>query len=443
MKKLVLSFLTVLLCTLNIQAKSIKHDIVNTINDFGVRKESVAISVKDVKSGKIVYALNDKIMMNPASVQKALTMTAAFETLGKDYKFSTELYSEGDNSYLLKLSGDPYLKYSDLKTLAKNVKMNTQNVYIDDSILDKKSWGEGWQWDDDMNPLMQKFGAYNLDKNLIKLQIVPSEIGQFATIVNPSKYPFSFMNNITTSKVTSINVNREPAISDNTLILSGTVAKQTDIYIPSNDIKRYFEIQLTRALGEHKVYLKNPFIVKTKSAKDKFEAKVEHELTSAINDILKNSNNMSAETVFKLAGGKYLGQTGSDTAGIQMFNDFCTKHNLDNSAINITDGSGVSKNNLVSADFISEFLFVNKDSEVMKYLPSPGEGTLEQRMLPIKDYLKAKTGTLSNVSSIAGYITTKNGHEYVFCIMQNNVKLSPSDKKTLEDYIIRDIYLRL
>ena len=152
---------------------------------------------------------------------------------------------------------------------------------------------------------------------------------------------------------------------------------------------------------------------------------------------------MAAETVFKLAGGKYAGKTGSDTDAIAMFNDFCKRNNIDSSVIKITDGSGVSKNNLVNADFVSEFLYVNKDNSIMEYLPKPGEGTLVQRLLPVKDNLKAKTGTLSNISTIAGYLTTKSGHKYTFCIMQNDVKLSPADKKILEDYLIREIYLKL
>ena len=382
-------------------------------------------------------------MMNPASVQKILTMPAAAEVLGNDYKFMTELYSKADDSYLLRLSGDPYLRYSDLKDLTKSVKRTTQNIYIDDSVLDKKYWGEGWQWDDEMNTLMPKFGAYNLDKNLIKLQITPSETGGFATIINPSKYPLVFMNTITSSNRTAVDIKREPTAASNVLTLSGTVSRQTTVYVPSNDIKRYFEIQLTRALGENRVYLSNPFMVQNKSEKDKLENAIEHELSFALNDILKNSNNMSAETVFKLAGGKYKGTSGTDTAGIEMFNDFCRKHNIDSSEVRIVDGSGVSKNNLVTADFVSNFLYKNKDNDIMKYLPKPGEGTLEQRLLPLKDFLTAKTGTLSGTSSLAGFLKTKSGNEYTFCIIQNDVKLSPSEKKRLEDYIIREAYLKL
>ena len=53
-------------------------------------------------------------------------------------------------------------------------------------------------------------------------------------------------------------------------------------------------------------------------------------------------------------------------------------------------------------------------------------------MLPIKDNLTAKTGTLSDLSAIAGYLTSKSGKKYTFCIMINDMKLSASDKKMLD-----------
>ncbi len=98
---------------------------------------------------------------------------------------------------------------------------------------------------------------------------------------------------------------------------------------------------------------------------------------------------------------------------------------------------------MVSADFVTDFLILNKKNPVLDKLPRPGEGTLTLRMLPIKDNLRAKTGTLADISSIAGYLTSRSGKKYVFCIMINDTKLSSSDKKMLEDYIIKEAYLRL
>ena len=62
-------------------------------------------------------------------------------------------------------------------------------------------------------------------------------------------------------------------------------------------------------------------------------------------------------------------------------------------------------------------------------------------MLYFRDNLKAKTGTLTDVSAIAGYIKTQRGHEYAFDIMINDHKSSPADKKMLEEYILRSVFV--
>lgn len=436
---LVLMFLT----SISADAKAIKKDLSNIIDEFGVDKDSIAVSIKNVNNGKVVYSLNDKILMNPASVQKVLTTPVAVETLGDDYEFSTELYKRGTEA-VIKLGADPYLTTKELRTLIGNIdKENITKIYVDDKILDGKTWGEGWQWDDDMNVLMPRFSSYNLDGNLVKLTVLPSD-DSFAMILNPSRYPLVFFNNVKKGAETKLDVHRDSAISPNTLVLTGTVARPTVVFVPTVDLKRYFNIQLTRGLEDRSIYLKSSIGNTKVNEKDVLETSVVHPISNAVNDILKSSNNLVSETLFKLAGGKYCKlETGSDVAGIKMFNDYCVKNKLDNSRIRITDASGVSKNNLVSADFVSEFLLVNKDNKIMESLPSPGIGTLTNRMLPIKHNLKAKTGTLSDLSSIAGYLTTKSGKKLSFCIMINDMKLSASDKKMLEDYILREAYLNL
>ena len=63
-------------------------------------------------------------------------------------------------------------------------------------------------------------------------------------------------------------------------------------------------------------------------------------------------------------------------------------------------------------------------------------------MITLKTNLRAKTGTLSNISSIAGFLKTKAENNLVFCIMTNSPNASISDLKILEDYIIRELYLK-
>ena len=442
MKKFLTLLMMLFLCT-QVNSKAVKRDFSSVINESGVEKNAIAISIKDLNSGKPVYELNEKILMHPASVQKLLTLVPAIEVLGEDYEFSTEIYKRGDDAYLIKLGADPYFSSSDLKKLVSNVDIATKKIFIDDSILEKKDWGEGWQWDDDMNVLMPKFNSYNMDKNLIKITIMPTASGEAPTIINPSKYPLVFFNHVVTGKENNVKVTRDNSVSNNTLILDGTVNKPVTIYIPTNNLKRYFDIKLTNALADRKVYLKQNFITDKIQDSDIILGRVTHPIADAIDDILKNSDNLASETVSKLAGGKAYEDKGSDLYGIKVFNAYCKKIGLDNSKIRITDASGVSKNNLLNADFVSEFLLKNKDNKIIESLPSPGEGTLTHRMIPLKNNLRAKTGTHSDTSAIAGFLTTKNGNKYAFCIIINDTTSTIPDMKTLEDYLIREAYLRL
>lgn len=79
----------------------------------------------------------------------------------------------------------------------KNI-LEPKNIYIDSSIFDNVEWGEGWQWDDEMNPLMPKFSAYNIDENLLNIEITPSMQNMPPSIVVKPFYPLTFMNLITT-----------------------------------------------------------------------------------------------------------------------------------------------------------------------------------------------------------------------------------------------------
>ena len=120
------------------------------------------------------------------------------------------------------------------------------------------------------------------------------------------------------------------------------------------------------------------------------------------------------------------------------------KIGVNSDEIKIVDGSGVSKNNLMSADFMTNYLVALSqipDFDLYKsILPTAGEGTLANRMLYFKDNLRAKTGTLADISAITGYLTSKSGKTYAFDIMINDAKTSPSDKKMLEEYILRAVY---
>ena len=444
MKKFILSCLVLLFFVISVDAKSAKRDLSSVINDSGINKSSVSISVKDLNTGKSVYALNENILLHPASVQKILTLLPAVEALGKDYKFTTEILSRGSDGYLIKLGADPYLTTSDLKELVSAInKEKIKTMYIDNSIIEMKDWGEGWQWDDDLNISMPRFNSYNLDNNIIQITLMPTNPSLPALVINPSKYPIAFINNVITGETNDVKISKSDETVLNVLSFSGTIKTPQIFYIPTNNLRRYFDVKLTNALEDEKIYLKNPYLITKTVSNDKLISTVNHSLSDAVKDILENSNNKVSETVIKLASAKEYNQTGTDVLGIKLFDSYCNKIGIDNSRIRIVDASGVSKNNLANTDFITEYLLKNKDNEILQQMAYPTVGTLSNRMIPLKDNLKAKTGTLSDISSIAGFLTTKKNNKYAFCIIINDPVSSNSDKKMLEDYFIREMYLHL
>lgn len=456
MKKIIFNWFLIMACltfgTSVCFAKKIfpKFQINSAINKASISKTAdISVSFRDVKTGKNVYEFNANKPMNPASTQKLVTLIPSMATLGENYEFKTQLYVNKKNGNIyLRVGADPYLTTEDLKNMLaklKNYKIySAKAFFVDDSITDSNDWGEGWQWDDDMNPLMPKFGAYNLDKNLIGVTVSPTTSGAPAEIETDVFYPVAFMNNIITGAANNIKLERKNYISPDVINASGTVATETTIQVPINYPRRYFVLRLKEILrNEQFAYYGEFGRVKLPRGLMRI-SEVKHPISDAENDILKHSNNMIAETVFKVAGGKYAGGEGSAQNSIDMLNDYYTKQGISTENIRIVDGSGVSKNNMLTSNFMTQVLAMEANTPEFEafenHMATPGEGTLTDRMLYFKGKMHAKTGTLSNVSAISGYLTTKNGKKYAFSIMVTDAKSKSADKKAFEEYVLRNAY---
>lgn len=443
MKKFINLLFAIMLTVSTANAASINK----AVAESGINKGAVSVSVKDIKTGKTLYELNSDKPVPPASTLKIVTLASALNELGKDYEFSTELYKNSNNELILKLGADPFLNAKDLKTLLRAAReqniIEPETFYIDDTIIDKTEWGEGWQWDDDLNPLMPKFSAYNIDNNLLKITVEPTFKGAPAEIKLDVFYPTTFVNLVTTGGTNNVKISRNNNIAPDVLNIEGTVSKREQIEIPINHLKRYFVLRLEDAIKSEKIEYYGNFTNKKLSAQNISSiSKITNPIEKAVNAIMLDSNNMAAETVFKIAGGHYAKTSGSAEAAIKMLMDYCGKLGVNTQNIRIVDGSGVSKNNLVTTDFMTSFLIsqYQNDAEYKEIFASAGEGTLKNRMLYFGDNLKAKTGTLSDVSAIAGYLKTAKGNLVAFDIIINDPNSKTPDKKMLEEYILRAIH---
>ena len=292
-------------------AQDISKDINSVISNSNIKKGAISVSIKSIDDKKTLYETNSNVPMPPASIQKLVTTLPAVKTLGENYQFETKLYKDKAGNYLIVLGADPYLKSSDLKQLTKKMPPEVKSINIDDSIIDKQEWGEGWHWDDDINPLMPKFSAYNIDRNTLKVFIEPTVKDAPANIIFEKDYPTSFINQVVTGNSTSYTIEKKSYETPDVVTVKGVINKTVTILIPVNSPKKYFKLRLTDALLDNEKSNSGVFYNKKLTKEYFLVDKVSHSIQQAKTDILKNSDNYVSETLFKLAGGKFKHSTGT------------------------------------------------------------------------------------------------------------------------------------
>lgn len=452
-KKLTVLFLTAFFVQLGAFAANFSGPVNNIISSYDFDHDSViSIAVKDKNKDDIVYSKNQYKYLNPASALKLFTMAASLNTLGNDYKFKTAFYKDKNNNLYLKLSGDPLLKTSDMEELTKDLKKNYKGrinkIYIDDAIIDLVPYPNGWM-SDDIWPNSPKISPYMVDFNTVKVDFLLSEDKKDLRIVQKSPYKFSFVNKLQTGSKTDFTFIEDE--THNTIDVIGTISSSvTDKPVPVLNPRYFFCQKMNSAINKAGIKFSDKFLF-AKMPKDAvLVAKFERPIDEVVKYILQTSNNIGAEMVFKVAGGKFANENGliknsamaagTTQNGIAMFLEYYQNLGLDPKQVRITDGSGVSRYNAMNVNWMAEALSkISFDFE--KYLPTGGVGTLDKRLRELKGSVYLKTGTLFGSSSLVGIIKTKdNIYYYASNIMSYN--RNKSLVKAAEDEIIFEIYRR-
>lgn len=451
-KKIIVLFLALIFFKMPVIASNFTGPVNDILSSYNFDHDSViSIAVKD-KNGENVYSKNQYKYLNPASALKLFTMAASLNELGEDYKFQTAFYKDKNNNIYLKLSGDPLLKTADIEQLAKNLKQNHKGkinkIYIDDSVIDMLPYPNGWM-SDDIWPNSPKISPYMIDFNTVKVDFLLSEDKKDLRIVQKSPYKFSFVNKLQTGSKTDFTFIEDE--THNTIDVIGTISSSvTDKPVPVLNPRYFFCQKMNEAINKAGIRFTDKFQF-AKTPKDAvLIAKFERPADEVIKHILQTSDNIGAEMVFKVAGGKFANENGliknsamaagTTQNGINMFINYYQNLGLDPKQVRITDGSGVSRYNAMNVDWMTDALSkIGFDFE--KFLPTGGVGTLDKRLREIKGCVYLKTGTLVGSSSLVGIIKTKdNVYYYASNIMSYN--RNKSLVKAAEDEIIFEIYRR-
>lgn len=387
----------------------------------------VAVKIIDKDSKKVVYQRNSSLLLHPASTMKVATSAVVLDTLGRDYILKTALY-EAEGRLHLKLCGDPSLTSDNLEKLFKNVDLTKYDtLVIDNSAIDNEFYDKGWMWNNLVSDDNPPYSVFNLDKNLLSLKIIPNKKTGMVQVL--CDYPIVIANELRVGSHNDINIEKRPWQNPDAVYVSGMVCSSFTTKISSPNPEKYFLHALYKAMPNFQgkvFYGEVPLNASLLTW-------VETPLMDILRDQNKNSNNLSAETMFKLAANRAFGQGNMENAK-KLFTCF-----YGSDKFIIADASGLSHNNLLSCDFLCGVLSrMSENRDFVSTLAVAGkDGTLKKRLKEVS--LQGKTGTISGVSGLCGYVKTSCGKDYIFSILIQNYKGSAKPAKQLEDLVVREL----
>ena len=403
----------------------------------------IAISVKDTNTGNVLYQKNPNILVHPASALKIITSSPALDYLGNNYEFLTAIYKNGDKVYF-KVGADPLFTYSDMYNLINQYQTKNTGVIkkfiIDDSLIDKISYGVGWQWDDNASFYFPQMSPYIINQNLFMLKVMVSD-RKVVSIEKGKEYFEPIINNLKYGEKDNIKIERNTFNPNAPVVLSGTVSKSRMLYIPALSPEVMYKNMMMYSFLNANIPFNSKFKYEKVPRFSTMEAKISHNILEVLEKINSESNNLAAETLLKHVDAVKNEKMGSTKDGLEIVKDFYSKNNIDTSKLFLVDASGVSMNDYVTVDFMTNALNVIKknqfSTDIINSMATPSKGTFKNRLTELNNKIFVKTGTLANTSAVVGYIKTNNKN-LSFAIILDNIP-SNVDAKAFENQLIRAI----
>jgi len=434
-------------------AAAVKKAFTKLETDPQMQYGLVALYVVEKGSGKILFEQNSRIGMAPASSQKVITAAAALELLGSDFRYATKFgYTEPvqnktlQGNLIIEGNGDPTLgslRYlqtrpeligASLKKAMQQAGIETISGGISGMMpaFETTTIPNGWIWEDIGNYYGAGHSGLNWNENQYDLWLKPGKSpGETVSVLStiPSMNGQTFINELSTGKAGSGDnafIYFNPGKSQ--LSLRGSVPCCVDSFRISGAVTDpvAFTLQQIKIISGA-----GGMIEINKSAekidKANFKSIYTHYspgLDSIVYWFLQKSVNLYGEALVHTLAHKIKGKANYDT-GISVIQDFWLDKGIDKKALNITDGSGLSPQNRVTAEALVK---------VMLYAGSRPWYDAFYAALPVYNGIKMKSGTIGGAKTYTGYIKSKNGKEYVFAIMANNFSGSSSfiNKKLFE-----------
>jgi D-alanyl-D-alanine carboxypeptidase/D-alanyl-D-alanine-endopeptidase (penicillin-binding protein 4) len=414
-----------------------------------VENAHIGLLIQDADSQKILYAKNIKQSFTPASITKSFTTAATLMDLDPKFTYQTALGYEQDNLVLI-FNGDPTLTTDDLKILLQNVDTIKGDIIIDNTYFSRPFEARGWVSED----LKWYFGtpakSVIIDENQIAIKIIPSKtLGQKAEVkvlredLNiPLSHQVITVSEQDANTLCQLNLELNP--NNNGIHLYGCwpTGQETTLKVAlANPELRVKEIILER-LAQYNI----PFTGQIKIAKAKIDKPIAtHQSPSLLQlntVVMQASNNLYADSLIKVLGKKHYNLGTLQAGSYAMTNILKDKLGLNTDSVRLFDGSGGSTYNKVTPEDLALLLqaIYNKPEYKNLYLDVQkvdAQHTFYQRLTKnITTPLYLKTGSMTGVSNIAGYIKTKTGRTLILVCLLNGLPLNKTNARAFETALI-------
>jgi D-alanyl-D-alanine carboxypeptidase/D-alanyl-D-alanine-endopeptidase (penicillin-binding protein 4) len=447
----------------------LRHDIDAILGSPVLQHGLWGVVINPVERDDVWYAKNGDTLMMPASSLKVLTLAAAAEKLGWEYRYETKVFAVGTigggilhGDLVVVGSGDPSLDdwdgnatrlFGDWATQLKaaGISAISGRIVGDDNAFEDETIGLGWAWDDLPTGFAAGVGALQFNEGNVQLRLAPGDaVGDKAVATISPDFAGLTLNNliVTGPQDSAGNVTRRRLPGSSRLELRGTLPLHGRPYPQTASVDNptlYFVNALRAALIADGVPVAGPAVdiddLQEAPSHDRLAPVATYQsppLSMLATTMMKLSQNQFAEALFKTIGG------GTAEAARTAEREALQSWGIDPATVILADGSGLSRYNYITpATMVAVLTHVARSERLraayQSTLPIAGrDGTLELRMKGTAAEGRAfvKTGSMNGVRTAAGYVQTADGQALAFAIFANNFANSSALINAATDDII-------
>lgn len=434
--------------------------------DPSLARSIVGISIVRVRDSSVVAERNASTLLHPGSNAKLFTTGAALAILPSGFRFRTSLWCDAGiddgelrgNLYVLG-GGDPLLDTSDVDSLAgmaaaAGIRTIDGDIVADLSLFDTLGWGRGWMWDDEPDPDEGFITPLSFNGASVSVALSPGAKAGDPLVcrVEPSGGYFGIDNASATlppGNADSVEVTRTRGFDR--IIVRGTMAlgapPETTTFSVRHPVAHFLH-EFRDRLRARGIEFGGALRAGRTEGPVRLGA-LEHGLGEVLARINKDSDNLAAESVLKTIAARLSGEPGSAARGLRAVGAYISGFGVDSGSVILADGSGVSWYTAIAPSDVTALL-LDQHSRTETFgtfyaslAKAARDGTLAGRMSgsAAAGRVAAKTGTLTGVSAVSGYVTTVSGELLAFSIIVNHFPGKASRLRALQDAILSDLAL--